>query len=280
MSSLIVITVIVPLVIGLLAGFVQLWRPATLVQHLLAAVIVVAVFLLLEGVPPLPPISSKHKLAIVAGLFVLAAPLTGRLGTGRLVGLSALLLAASLVWIGSSRLAPAAAWPAAIWLLPLPVLLGVLGARRTADPVDDYFAPRIGITFSAIAAAGTALLGGFVGMAQLEGALAAAIGGALVVSFIAHLAGRDALPSAIFRPANWLLAMVHSAIVLTVACFAPSISPLALYLAALPMAVAWMPAPGGMPARVRPVFFGIVAALPAAAAIGVAYWSSLAPSAG
>ncbi|UJW84978.1 hypothetical protein [Devosia sp. SL43] len=278
MSSLIIITVAIPLGAGVLIGLLQRLTSRAMLQCLLAALLVLAIFILLEGIPPLPPVSSKHKLAIVVTLLAVIAPFTAPLGTRVLAVVSILALGVGLIWIGGNRLTSATAWPSSIWLLPLPLVLGVLtaGSGRDDTTGDGYFVLRIGVTFSAIAAAAVALLGGFVGAGQLEGALAAAFGGTLIVSFVAVLAGRGFPPPGAFRSANWLLAMAHSAIFLTVACFSPSISPLAAYLAVLPMVAVQVVSLKGMTGLLRPVVFGIVAALPAAAAVGVAYWNSVA----
>lgn len=279
MSDLIVNTVILPLGLGLVAGLVALAAARQrLALWLVALVLVVAIVWRLEGMPPLPPVASKHRLAYALGVLLLLAPLLAALPRPPRILAAMALLASALAYIGLTKLFAAAAWPAALWLVPLPVLLGAgLGFLETTRPApDDFYAPRLALLLTAIAGAVIALIGGFVGMGQLLGALAAAIGGTLIVPYAAQLIGRPGPSGAAHGVANILLGGALSAIILIVALFAPSPDPLAMLVLALtPLSVTVMPALAGVDARLRPIVFGFVAALPAAAAVLIAYVTSL-----
>ena len=278
MSPLIVMTVVVPLLLGLAAGLANLGLSRSIWGGwLVAAIVVVVIYFLLEGVPPVPPVASKQKLGLVIGAMIVLAPLVGRLKNLRLP-LSALVLLVGIAWIGSNKLFAAAAWPNALWLLPLVAILAIaIGApgKQRATP-DDLFASRLAILLSAIAGAVVALIGGFVGLGQLMGALAAATGGTLIVAYAALLLGRQQWLGSQLDAANWLLGAALSAMVLITACFAPSPDPVALYLVALTLLVPrFVPALSGVKPILKPIVFGFAAALPAFAAIAVAYWNSL-----
>jgi hypothetical protein len=278
MSSLVVLTVIVPLLLGLAAGLITLPVARTNWGGWLAvAIVVTIIYALLEGVPPLPPVSSKQKLGLVLGAMVLLAPLVGRWKNARLP-LSAVVLVAGIAWIGSNKLLAGAAWPNALWLLPLIAILtiGIGAPGRPRQSPDDVFAGQLGVLMSAIAGAVVALIGGFVGLGQLMGALAAALGGMLIIAYAALLLGKKQWLSDRSETTNWLLGAVLSAMLLITACFAPSPDPIALYLVALTLlAPRLVPALSGLKAILKPFAFGAAAALPAFAAVGVAYWNSL-----
>lgn len=278
MSSLIVLTVIVPLLLGLAAGLTNLLLARTnWGGWLVVAIVVIVIYTLLEGVPPLPPVSSKQKLGLVLAAMILLAPLAGRLKNARLP-LSAIVLVAGIAWMGSNKLLAGAAWPNSLWLLPLIAMLtiGIGAPGRKRQSPDEAFAGQLGVLMSAIAGAVVALIGGFVGLGQLMGALAAALGGMLIIAYAALLMGKPQWLSDGSDTTNWLLCAVLSAMLLITACFAPSPDPIALYLVALTLlAPRLVPALSGLKTILKPFTFGAAAALPAIAAVGVAYWNSL-----
>lgn len=279
MSDLIVNTVVLPLGLGLVAGLLALGAGRQrLALWLVALVLVGAVVWRLEGFPPFPPVASKHRLAYALAALMLLAPLVTALPRLPRILAGIALLAAALAYIGMTKLFAAAAWPGALLLLPLPVLLGAgLGLLGTARPApDDFYAPRLALLLTAIGGAVIALIGGFVGMGQLSGALAAAIGGTLIVAYGAQLAGRPGPSGAAHDAANWLFGAVLAAILIIVTLFAPTPDPVAMLVLALtPLSVTVMPRLVGIDARLRPILFGFVAALPAAAAVLIAYLTSL-----
>ncbi len=279
MSNLIVLTIVLPLMLGLIAGGIGMsLRRFSWVSWLLAASLVGVLYLLLEGIPPLPPISSKHKLGWLLIAIIVLTPFAQRLARTQLALLSVIVLGGGLAWMGSNKLLSAAAWPGSLWLVPLALLLAVSVAlpdpSRSAP--DRLFANRLGLLLSAIAGAAVALIGGFVGLGQLLGSLAAAMGGILVIAYGFVLSGRSQWLDQDLRAANWLLGAALASMVLITACFAPSPDPVALYLVALPpLATRLVPTLGGVRATLKPFIFGFAAAVPALAAIALAYSNSL-----
>ena len=277
LSPLIVLTIVVPLLLGLVAGLVGLRLARTSWgAWLVAAIIVAIIYVLLEGIPPLPPISSKHKLGLVLGAMIVLAPVVSGLKRTRLL-LSAAALLAGIAWIGSNKLFAAGAWPDSIWLLPLIAILsfgiGARGKERTTP--DNLFAARLATLLSAMAGAAVALIGGFVGLGQLMGALAAAIGGTLIIAYAALLLGKPQWLESEPDTSNWMLGAVLSAMILITACFAPSPDPIALCLVALTLsAPRLLPTLSGIKSTLKPFAFGLAAALPALAATSAAYWNS------
>lgn len=279
MSNLIVVTILFPLALGLAAGLSDAaLGKLPLVKWIIAAVIVAAVYLLLEGLPPFPPVASKQKLGYLLGAIFIVAPLARRLDRKVVAILTAVLLATGLLWMGSNKLLTASAWPGAVWLIPLPIILGIgvgfLDTQRSGP--DALFAPRLATLSAAIAGAVVALLDGFVGLGQLQGALAAGIGGGLIIAYLPLLRGKLPTLETNFAVPNWLYGAALSTFVVITACFAPSPDPIALYLVALTLfAPHILPALPKIHAALRPILFGPATAIPAAAAIGIAFWHSL-----
>ncbi len=279
MSNLIVLTIVLPLMLGLIAGGIGMsLRRFSWVSWLLAASLVGVLYVLLEGIPPLPPISSKHKLGWLLIAIIVLTPFAQRLARTQLALLSVIVLGGGLAWMGSNKLLAAAAWPGSLWLVPLALLLAVSVAlpdpSRSAP--DRVFANRLGLLLSAIAGAAVALIGGFVGLGQLLGSLAAAMGGFLIIAYGFVLSGRTQWLDQDLRAAHWLLGSALASMVLITACFAPSPDPVALYLVALPpLATRLVPTLGGVRATLKPFIFGFAAAVPALAAIALAYSNSL-----
>jgi MFS family permease len=279
MSDLIVNTLVLPLGLGLLSGVIALALRPGWMGWLLAAVVFAVIYFRLEGLPPLPPVASKHRLGYVLAAIALLAPLLAALPRPGRVAATIVLLLAGGAWIGQTKVLATTAWPGIGLLVPLPVLLGLgvalLSANRPAP--DGLFMARLPLLTMAIGGAVIALIGGFVGMGQLSGAIAAAIGGSLIVAYGALLLGRGEALSDALAPAHWLIGAALSAIILITALFAPSPDPLALYVLALtPLASLAMPRLAGRDSRLKPIIFGFIAALPAAAAGLIAYLNSVA----
>ncbi|MGQ9370231.1 hypothetical protein [Azospirillum sp. ST 5-10] len=137
-----------------------------------------AIFTLVVGVPALPPPSSMGKLFWCAAAGVaLAAAVDAAAPDGRIAPpLTALWLAASLVWIGLPVLDSAAA------VATLAVLLAVAAWVAFARPAGSAgpTAPAASLLALGLAVGGTALIGSSASVAQLGLALAAAAGGFLL----------------------------------------------------------------------------------------------------
>jgi hypothetical protein len=127
---------------------------------------------------------------------------------------------------------------------------------------------------TAIGTALTAIMGGYIGMAQMNGALAALFGGWLLVRYISYIRGDDAafvLGDLAALSFIWTAAMGATITVL----LSPSAAPAALVLSVLPVAIfAALSLKDVSFANcsrfLRPLIIGALTAIPAIAAILVA----------
>ncbi|MBP2299218.1 hypothetical protein [Azospirillum picis] len=169
---------LLPLAIGLLAtGVLHLLRRSLAVAAI--PLTFVAVFLLVVGLPALPPPSSMGKLfwASAAGLVLgIVADALGARGRGAAT-LLAVWFAASLLWI---------ALPALDGVGPAVTLLLLLGAGGWIAFGSGFHAP--GTTPSGTAPSGTAPSGGATGPASVLLALALAVGGTALIGSSASIA--------------------------------------------------------------------------------------------
>lgn len=276
-ATLIVSTVLVPLLMGLALGFLDRLsgERRRLVAGLLFLAAVVAV-ILIEGMPVFPPVAGRQKLPFaLAGLALLFLVLGFvRLRAGRLSS-ALLVFVASAVpagWIGYRLLAAAPAKAgAALAILLFFAAMAFLFQRPAEGSRPGGSSPLIGLLFVLIATAIVSVTGGYIGMAQLSGALAAVTGGWLLVAYGAFLRGDDSALSPAALPLQAWLVLAGLFMVLTL-LFAPSASLVALFLTALPLVVAlWLERsagfPAGLPRAFRPLLSGLLAGLPALAAI-------------
>jgi hypothetical protein len=133
---------------------------------------------------------------------------------------------------------------------------------------DAFLWPSAFLSFSAGAAI-LSLLGLFVGFAQALGAMAAWLGGFLLIRYVALLIGRGdkSLPAAV------LLIMLISAAMVTlmIGLFAPNISLLALIIVSGCLIVPiYLPHFERLPRWITPFLNGLMAALPAALSVLIA----------
>ena len=277
-------TIILPLVLGVLLSIAGNGHSLARLAFTALAIPVAAalVSMAIEGVPPLPPVAAKQKfplLLIGAGIVFAILSFVLKQGFGRLVAiiLAVISLAIPAWWLGRNVLAanPVKATTVAIVLVILAVLLALFSANRNGQTRQSAAAALpAALLWTAIASALAAIFGGYIGMAQMNGGLAALFGGWLLVRYVSYLRGADdafALTGMAAFAAIWTAAVSLAMTVL----FAPSAAPAALVLAALPLAVAYaLQARGvdlsGQPRFLRPLVSGVITAVPAVCAILIA----------
>lgn len=282
MNQLILTTIAGPFVLGVAVALAALMVPNRrgLLLALLVPLAAVAIHLMLEGVPTFPPVSAKQKMPII--LFA-AALLFGILAftrqqPGRVTGtvLMATILAASTWWLGKTVL-PANPVKSGVVLAIFAVAACAIGLSTAVSAGTRQGQPSAlptALLSVAAAAAITAAFGAFVGMAQINGALAAFVGGWLLVAYIRFLRGDDdALVLQGYEGVAF--AFVISIHVIMTALFSPKAAPAALVMATLPLAVAAFILVQGItlerfPRALRPIAAGIVTALPAILAVVIA----------
>lgn len=269
--SLLLYTVIIPLLLGIavaLIGPAPGAKPG--ISALLLALGGAVALWLLDGIPALPPASAKHKVLLLAALLVPLAPallswLHG--ATARALAFLAFGLAA-LAWIGGARVTDPALLPRIGVVLAF-LLLVALGLSRVGRTRQSPFAAPSALLATQLATAILALLAAFIGGGQLAGALAALTGGMLLIAYLALVRGADrpALPES----ALWTGFALTVPVLIQSSLFAPSITPFAVVLAALPLPLAtFAPGPFSRNRLLAPILSGALAILPALAAIGLA----------
>lgn len=235
MGAILISSAIIPLVAGLVfAAVVFTARPGPVVTVLAAAAAVLIVTYGLEGLPPVPPVSSKHKLPyIFAGLGLLTALVArhDRAPHPALAALAALAGLAALAWIAERKLLADPLQPElALALLPV---AGMTLAAKAAKPARDTPLLWPGFTIlTALAGSYISVTGGYIGLAQFLGALSALVGAYALVLYVRHLTRRDTTPPGT-GAATWLFVAVLSVALGSIAVFASRLSATAFVILCL-----------------------------------------------
>ncbi|KAJ55169.1 hypothetical protein ACMU_15550 [Actibacterium mucosum KCTC 23349] len=264
LNTLLIYTAILPLVLGVFVA-ISARAPQPLIQVVVAGVALLIVYYGLEGLPPFPPVASKHKLFY--GLLAIGAvSLIPRVGVAAAIAVAA----ATVIWIGQRRLSGGAIPPGFVALV-LPLAATWFAARPTAT--DTGFIWPVPILVWAIAGSIISVDGGYIGSGQVLGALAALTGGALLATYgglLAKLANRPGLS----ETATALFIAAGVAMLAGTAFFAPKLSVPAIFLQHLVLVVPFFaPRIPVTHPLLRPVAIGVVSAIAAAPAVLVALFS-------
>lgn len=219
------------------------------------------------GLPPLPPKSSGQKIAYLA----LLGGLTGftlqlaQVHSGRRALVGLIVSALAISWLGWRKLA---AGPSPDHVTMALILVGAAIAlfttERQSEDGADKTVPLLVVSF---AFAGIAFYGASASMAQNAGALAAALGGLLILNWPKRRFGLDA--TARMTGVVTLIALITQMALFTKA---PQWIP-ALLIPALfadRLADRFIPHESATASLVRPVVIALLAAAPAAAALWAA----------
>lgn len=278
--------VLIPFLLGiavaLFLAFVLKSRIA--IRCFLTGLAVVSAYVSLEGIPLFPPAAVKQKLAyafLASAVLVSVAALMPRGRTFLLVGLVGGFSLACLYWFAGPVLARATDFGAIIAPYAYTVLasIAVLALLFANGPAGNPAAPRALVRLSAVLAfsigsAVVAVTGGFIGMGQMFGALAALTGGIVLVGYMAVLRGTSALPARLDSvvPALLLPALATG---ILVAFYATSLDAVAHGLLPLTLIAGFVLARGSrldsLPRAIAPIVQGAALALPALLSIIVAF---------
>lgn len=268
-------SVAIPAALGAVMGWIDLtrWRNARLSRPAWL-VALLAIYWLLEGLPPFPPIAAKQKLFYLIVLLAVPAALAPRLGAVGWALLSTALMSAAFVWLGINKFAGG---PALVTFLPVAGVALLLISGASFIPQDGSrhagFAAPLAILAMALAGAALALVGAFIGLAQLLGATAALIGGYLAPRYLLLLSGGSPPAIAMTPDTHWFVLAVVVVMLLLTSLLAPNVSLAAMALLAFTPAVAAATPPlRSVAYPIVPLLSGILAAIPAAAAVLVALW--------
>jgi len=228
---------------------------------------VFATYVVILGLPPLPPVTATHKIGaiIVAGVVVGVALELYMSGSGRRAAAVLLLAGLAIIWIG---------WRGVFGMQKLEALIVSGGWAAAAVALPQLKADESEATESAaiLLVAGAALaivavIGAVASLGQLAGAVAAASGGFALVNW---LWPRHPFGAAAQLGGGLVLFVLATAIAL----FSDA-EPLAIALIlpaffARPVARLLPLGRGNMVRYVRPVAVAAIAAIPALAAVGAA----------
>jgi hypothetical protein len=268
-SPLLLHTIVWPFGLGIVLAIVISLRGNSAGIHVfIATAMMVAIYALLEGFPSFPPVAAKQKLGFLIAAIAAAVSAASRFRLDRRF-VTIAVLAAGFAWLGLNKLSGASAWPLVPPMLA-PVAAAALASRSLETRADELFLWPASLLAFAIGASLLSLFGVFVGFAQDMGAMAAWLGGFMLSQFGLVAIGRKAntLPPAVLQAV--LLSLVSMSFM--VALFAPDVSLLAFAILSLTLLVPRF-APGlrGLSAIGRPFAFGFLAAVPAVAAILIAF---------
>ncbi len=267
---------LVPLVVAALAAglFRGLGgrRRGAIVASAAIALAFLASYVMVLGLPPVPPHGAGQKLflLVVAGLgtgiLLDLAPAPRWLVLGLLGGF----VAAGLAWIGAPRLIAGAQWDGALRYGPL--VVGCLAALiRLEQRAHDGLTPSVLLLVAALGVGAVAVLGASASLGQLAFALAASVGGFMIWNW-----PRSRFPfgfAALFGGAG-ALAFLAGQLTFFSDASAPALALLAVVFFTDGAARRLVTRPDTIGRALRPVILGLIALIPVAVAVAWAYFGA------
>lgn len=219
-----------------------------------------------RGLPAWPPVQAIEKLAYLAAAALAVGLLLDLLRAGatavRIIGVIALV--AAIAWVFEAQVRQAD--PKALIYPALLAAGGALALWRVAGQRAQGVAPAVTVIVAALGLAGVALVSASLSIAQLAGALAAAVGGFALWSWpVARF------PFAASGVCAALIPLIALAALATLLTKAPAWALAPLLLVFFADLLSRLPAGSGRwREALQPVYLAILAALPAALAVGLA----------
>lgn len=229
------------------------------------------VYVVVLGMPPLPPRSSGQKLFYIAaaGLVLGVGLDLGRV-RGRVLVVLLLLafVAAASVWVGWPAWKRVAAAPGT-WMPALTLLLLMIATVPLPRAASNGVSAAVMLLIGAAGLAMVALTANSASLSQIAGALAAAVGGFLVWNWPK---ARFPVSAALLFGAMGAFAALTTQAALFTRADPWTLAPLVLvFLAAIPAARLRIGS-GAVHAALSPLVIGFCAALPAALAVVLGFW--------
>ncbi|MCX8997586.1 hypothetical protein NOF55_10755 [Rhizobiaceae bacterium BDR2-2] len=283
LQTMILTIAVIPLALGVVAALVANAagsRKAAAIAFLIP-LFASAILIGIDGWPAFPPVRAAHKvpyvLAIGAVVFAVAALSVRKAHAGLTALAAAIAIALPAWWLGRNILANNSQKATVVAVLFVIAVVGVawqaLRRNTSAEMAQAQVLPQA-LFATSVAGAIVAILGGYMGMAMFNGALAALAGGFLLVTYIRYLRGDE---NAFRLPGGGALAFAWVAFagVLVTAISAPKASSAALVATALtpaltPLAALYGPRMAHAPRALLPLITGLIAAVPALAGILIA----------
>lgn len=273
--SMVLAQIALPLALGIVLSLLA--RLAGLSRHtgLLVAAGVLLLALFQEGIPPFPPISSKHKTTYLLVLLCIAAVSLRWLPASSRTAAGVLTTALAFIWLNARRLPAGIPVESILMSVGVIICVGVVLVcldNRTGRR-DDVFLWPVCLFIATFATGLVSLLSGYIGMGQLVGNLAAFFGGVLLIPFIRSALGLLPAADDFFRGFDWAAASCLAVLGIGLTSFATNLHPLALCLLLLtllsPLVARRMPTVRHR--LLQPFLFAAIAAVPAAGAIAAAF---------
>lgn len=281
LTQILLTSVLLPLVLGIVIALAGKGAssPGILLTTLLIPVAGAIASVSIEGFPPFPPIAAKQKLPLLLLIGGVAFGILGVLlrqflnrWTIALVGVVS--LAAPAWWLGKNVLAANATKATTLAVVLVIVAVEIAAVSGRLSQKQSPAALPAALLATAIGTALSAIMGGYIGMAQMNGALAALFGGWLLVRYVAYIRGDDAAFDVQGLAALSFIWTAAMGVMMTV-LLSPSATPIALVLSVLPVAVFAVLKGRSIdfikqPRFLRPLIIGALTAIPAIAAIAIA----------
>ena len=266
-------TLLLPLIFGLVL------YPVTVVlgaenplSALIAGFLIITIYIMLEGMPSFPPVSSRHKVVFLIGGFIASSLLFGRwkqLGNG----INFLLLLIGLVWLGWNRISDPSMLPrffALAVLIVLAIFASIYSVKIDLPKKDGFISPITLLCF-AIGGALISLFGAYIGFSQALGAMAAFLGGYILIAYIGLIRQPEKSQKLLSGTTLQIILLSIVTLLLVVGLFAPGVSPVALAVLGLTLVSPQISSRlNNANKRLRPILIGLIAAIPTAASIAIA----------
>lgn len=264
--------IVLPLALGVsLSAALCMSRHAWLHSSAIAAGFLL-VGVIISGLPPFPPISSKQKIIYLLAVICVAAPVVS--GRGQLIRLvtAGLIICGAFLWLNWRRLS--ADMPIEPLLLSLSVLVvwlvGVVQAERSKT---GRFLWLSAVFAALLTASPVGLLSGYLGLGQLSGGFAAYLGGVLLIPYASLLLAFPNGAQMFAASTAWVGLTAIGVLAVSLASLATNLHPLAFGLLLLtllsPLIVVRLPI--AQPSHLQPIVVVALAAMPAGGAILTSY---------
>ncbi len=269
-SEIIINTIILPFVFGIVYFFVASkfnYFNSSIVSPT-AGLLLLSIYVLLEGWPSLPPVSSKTKVTVLIGGFTIINVLAAGLRTSKFLMVPIMIIAA-IAWIGWNRLSDPDMLLRFVVLL-VPAFIGSWMFYRFENQNQLGLAWPVSLIAFAIGSAFVALFGAYIGFAQMMGAFAAFIGGFSIVVYFVLLIRPNVSPVHLSQTTLQIIFLTMMTVLIAIVLFAPIISLSAIIILGLTLLGPYVQVRfDSFHVALRPILVGLIVAIPAGAAIAI-----------
>lgn len=260
--------IVLPLALGILVSAAIVMSPRAWLTSLAIGAGFLIVGIVISGLPPFPPISSKHKLIYLLVTICVAAPVMSNRGRPVRLVTTGLIVCGAFVWMNWRRLSMDL--PVEPLLLSLAALSVVLvGVAQAEQSKADTFLWPSAVFATLFVASPVGLLSGYLGLGQLFGGFAAYLGGVLLLPYASLLMAFPKTAQMPVAAISWVGLTSIGVLAISLTSFATNLHPLAFGLLLLtllaPLLVKRIPI--ALPQLWQPIVVVALAAMPAGGAI-------------